>query len=118
MDRKILNTKAAGVTYEGRQALIAQLTGREPCRLVPEPTNKYDPNTIGVMVAHGGEVWHIGYIPREIASDIAPYLDGENLDCKIAEITGGFETRDGDTAALTRRRWAFVSGLNYPVLTR
>ncbi len=98
---RVLNTKVSGVTFDGRQALIAQLTGHEPCRLVPEPFNKFDPNAIGVMVAsERGEIWHIGYIPKEIAAEISPYLDGENLDCKIAEITGGFETRDGDIAAL------------------
>ena len=97
---KVLNTKIAGVTFEGRQSLIAQLTGREPCRLEPEPTNPYDSNAIAVKVAHGADIWHIGYIPREIAAEIAPHIDGESLMCEIAEITGGFETRDGDTAAL------------------
>lgn len=97
---RILNTKVSGVTFDGRQALVAQINTSDPCRLVPEPTNKYDPNAIGVMVAHDGQVWHIGYIPKEIAAQIAPYLEGEALMCRIAEITGGFETRDGDTAAL------------------
>lgn len=97
---KVINTKVSGVTFEGRQALIAQLSGREPCRLEPEPTNKYDPNAIAVKVAHGADIWHIGYIPRGIAAEIAPYLEGESLICQIEEITGGFETSSGDIAAL------------------
>ena len=35
----------------------------------------------------------------ELAATIAKLMDGESLMCKIDEITGGFETRDGDTAA-------------------
>lgn len=100
MENRILNTRVAGVTFDGRQALIAQLTSNEPCRLEPEPDNKFDPNAIAVKVAHDGEVWHIGYIPKEIAAEIAPHLEGEPIMCRIAEITGGFETYNGGTAAL------------------
>ena len=100
MTNRILNTRVAGVTFEGRQALIAQLSTSDPCRIVPEPTNAYDKNALAVHVAHNGEVWHIGFVPRDIAAEIAPYLEGETVMCRIAEITGGFETRDGDTAAL------------------
>lgn len=99
MISKVLNTRVSGVTFEGRQSLIAKLTGNEPCRLQPEPTNKFDPNALAVMVACNNEVWHIGYVPKEIAAEIAPYLDGEALMVKIAEITGGFELNDGGTAA-------------------
>lgn len=100
MTNRILNTKVAGVTYEGRQALIAQLTGREPCRLVPEPTNQYDSNAIAVEVNHRGDIFHIGYIPKEIAAEIAPHMEGEALMCSISEITGGFEFDSGETASL------------------
>lgn len=99
MSNRILNTKVAGVTYEGRQALVAQLTGREPCRLEPEPTNPYDSNAIAVKVAHDGEVWHIGYIPKEIAAQVAPFLEGEPIMCRIAEITGGFQIHEDEYAA-------------------
>lgn len=110
---RVLNTKIAGVTFENRQALIAQLTGREPCRLVPEPTNPYDENAIAVMVAIAmGSVWHIGYIPKELAAQVAPFLDGEALMCSIAEITGGFELNDGDTAAFGVRLRIELPGLD------
>lgn len=110
---KVLHTKVAGVTYEGRQALIAQLRGHEPCRLQPEPTNAYDPNAIAVMVAVApGSVWHIGYLPRELAAQVAPHLEGEALMVKIAEIVGGFETYDGDTAALGVRLRIELPGLD------
>ena len=96
MSNRILNTRVAGVPYEERQNLIGLLKGDEPCRLIPEPTNPYDKNAIAVHVAYGATVWHIGYIPKEIAAEIAEHLEGENLDCKIAEITGGFELSNGE----------------------
>lgn len=114
-----LHVKVAGVTYEGRQEHIAKLRGNEPVRLVPEPENKFDSNAIAVHIAvelpfedqdydgsdlgdgisHKTEVLHCGYIPRELAKDIAPLLDGESFDCKIEQVTGGFELFDGDMAA-------------------
>lgn len=96
---KILNTRVAGVTYEGRQTIIAQLSIGDPCRLETEPNNPYDKNAIAVKVAHGGQVWHIGYLPKDLAAQVSPYLDGENLMCCIEELTGGFELRNGETAA-------------------
>ena len=91
--------KVAGVTYDGRQALIAQLRGDEPVRAVQEPSNPYDPNAIAIHVAHDGQVWHCGFMPRDKAKEYAPLLEGENLDGHIREITGGFELSDGSTAA-------------------
>lgn len=99
MANRVLNTKVSGVTFEGRQALIARISPNDPCRIVPEPENPYDSNALAVHVAHGGEIWHIGFIPREMAARIAPYLEGEALMCSISEITGGFEFDSGETAS-------------------
>lgn len=96
----VLNIRVAGVSFDGRQALIARLVTSDPCRIVPEPDNKFDPNALAVHVASGGEVLHIGYIPKEFAARIAPLLDGESLMVKIAELTGGFELQNGQTAPL------------------
>jgi hypothetical protein len=95
--------KVAGVTFEGRQEHIAKLSGGEPCKIVPEPTNPYDRNALAVHVAHGGMIYHVGYVPRDIAAVVAVYLDGESLIAKVVEVTGGFETREGDTASLGLR---------------
>lgn len=87
-NNKTLIVKVAGVTYDGRQHIIADLSGDEPCRLIAEPDNKYDPNAIGVWVATSEGKAHIGYVPRELAAQIAPHLDG-SLDVKIDQIVGG-----------------------------
>lgn len=95
MSTRTIVSKVSGVTFEGRQSTIAQLRGNEPCRIVPEPTNKYDPNALAVHVAVKGEIKHVGYIPKELAAQIAPLLDGEQIMVHILEITGGFETPEG-----------------------
>lgn len=95
---KTYYAKVVGVTYENRQAIIATLKGNEPCRLVPEPSNPYDVNAIAVQVAKDGTIHHIGYIKKELAAQIAPYMEEEPLMCKIDEINGGFETSDGEIA--------------------
>lgn len=97
--RTLHNVKVSGVTYEGRQEHLAKLEGNEPVRLVPEPTNAYDPNAIAVMIAVKGDVLHCGYIPKELAAQIAPVMEGESFDCSIEAVTGGFELSNGDFAA-------------------
>ena len=104
MSSRIFTTRVAGTTYENRQELLAELSmlnqsDYPPCRLEPEPTNAYDPNAIKVMVAIApGEVKHAGYIPKDLAKQIAPYLEGEALMCSIVEINGGFVMFDGSIA--------------------
>lgn len=116
---KELIIKVTGVTFDNRQSVIALLKGNEPIRLEPEPENKYDPNALAVKVAvkiplhlqshdanqinriaDGIEIKHVGYVPKELAAEIAPLLDGESLMVKIKEITGGFELSNGKTALL------------------
>ncbi len=99
MTRTII-TKVAGVSFEGRQDVIAKLHGDEPCRIVPEPTNLYDKNALAIHVAVApGEIRHVGFVPRDLAAQIAPFLDGEQVMCELLEITGGFEIGDSEIAA-------------------
>lgn len=100
---RVLNTRVAGVTFEGRQQLIEQLDVWEAVLIVPEPENPYDKNALAVYVAHGSNKHHVGYIPRELASEIAPHLEGESVLAEVCEITGGFQKLDGTTASFGLR---------------
>jgi hypothetical protein len=88
------------------KALLSVLPAGHPLTLIPEPTNEYDPNAIKVVmksyqlpadllptiddaVANAGftldditnqDEWHLGYIPRDIAADLAPELAGKPRD--------------------------------------
>jgi hypothetical protein len=96
---KTLVFKVAGVTFEGRQEHISRMTRLTPVRIVPEPENAYDPNALAVHAAIDGEVKHVGFVPRDLAAEIAPKLDGEAVMCEVRDITGGFETSWGEIAA-------------------
>lgn len=78
-----------GVTFENRQPTIAALTGTEPIRIEPEPENPYDANALAVKVAVGGDIKHVGYIPRHLAAKFAPRMDGEPITGRIHLLTGG-----------------------------
>jgi hypothetical protein len=65
-------TRVAGVTFDGRQAVIARLSIGEEILLKREPTNPYDRNAICVERSDGQQ---IGYINRCLASTLAPFFD-------------------------------------------
>lgn len=44
----------------------------KPLSLIPEPSNPYDPNAIGVWNDQG--TLQVGYLPREYAAKLAPRL--------------------------------------------
>ncbi len=106
MTTKIITCKVAGVTYpdpltgEDRQAILGKLRGNEPTRIVPEPDNKFDPNALAVHIATADGVRHVGFVPRDLAKQIAPHLEGESVMASIVEVTGGFETFEGEIANL------------------
>jgi hypothetical protein len=91
--------KVRGVTFEGRQEIIAKMIGDEPARIVAEPTNLYDANALAIHVATKDGVKHIGYVPKENAAKFAPYLDGEPLTGYVIAITGGFLKADGSVVS-------------------
>lgn len=89
-----------GVTFENRQETIAKIKAGDVARIIPEPSNPFDPQAHSVNVAFDGAVRHIGYVPKELVSQVAEFFDGEEFDGVIEKITGGFEKRDGTTASL------------------
>lgn len=95
-----LYIKVAGVTHGKRQSHLAMRRGDEPIRIEPEPENPYDANALAVKCAMASGVEHLGYVPRDLASRVAPLMEGESLMVEIDEIIGGFELADGSLANL------------------
>ena len=65
-------TRVVGVTFEGRQAVVAQLVAGEQIILRREPANPYDANAIRV---ERRSCEQIGYIDRYKAATLAPIYD-------------------------------------------
>ena len=84
---KEIITKVVGVTFEGRQEVVAKLHLDEQILLRKEPFNPYDPNAIRVERLNGEQV---GYLNRYLASDLANRLDavGEPVKGTIINLTG------------------------------
>lgn len=88
-----LYTKIVGVTKrndcgEKIQDILEQISSfaeGEPLELEHEEDNPYDKNAIKVFYSNE----HIGYINRELAREIAPLVDREQIEAEICQITGG-----------------------------
>jgi single-stranded-DNA-specific exonuclease len=108
-DAASFHTKLAGVTFEGRQDVIAALEPGLPLRIDRQPDNPHDPNACAL---HGPDGRQVGFFNRRLAAVLAPLLDdGLDLDVTVADVTGGgdgeslgvnvlVERRDGGDAAV------------------
>jgi single-stranded-DNA-specific exonuclease len=85
--RDSMITKVVGVTFEGRQAIVAKLQVGEEIQLWRESTNPYDESAIRVERLNREQ---IGYINRFLAADLAPIFDaqGEPVPGSVTRLTG------------------------------
>ncbi len=82
-----IETRIAGVTYENRQSIIADMEKNEHVLLVREPGNPVDDNAVSVKRINGRQ---IGYLPREFAAKVAAKLDahGRPVSAVVTAILG------------------------------
>ena len=87
-----IHAKIVGVTYDNpdginRQDIISSLKSNSPIFLKRDYANIYDPNAIKVVDSGGVQ---LGFISRELASQIAPQMDsGKKFSVSITGLTGG-----------------------------
>ncbi|MDF9840770.1 MULTISPECIES: HIRAN domain-containing protein [unclassified Paenibacillus] len=80
--------RLTGVTFGDRQRTIAGLSAQDNIYLKREQSNLHDRNAIDVVNLTGAS---IGWIPREIAAQLAPQLDrGDSYEVHIHRIIGGY----------------------------
>jgi len=86
-----LETKVVGVTYEGRQSIVALLRTGEEVLLVREPDNPYDGNAIKVVRKEGQ---CFGFISRDIAASLASKFDkyGKSVEAIVVSLTKGYSS--------------------------
>jgi single-stranded-DNA-specific exonuclease len=95
------NTKIVGVTFEGRQDLIAGLQPGAELDLVRQPENAFDANAVAV---HFGRL-QLGFVRKPIAARIAPNIDaGERYRAEVRHITGGGTRSVGVNIWVSRER--------------
>ncbi len=104
-DAPRFHTKIAGVSFEGRQDVIAGLRVGAPLELRREPHNPHDSNAIAV---HYGNL-QLGFFNRKMAAHIAPLMDaGARYRARIASLTGGPSTSSGQAQGKHRGVNIFV----------
>jgi single-stranded-DNA-specific exonuclease len=92
VDNALFFTKVAGVTFEGRQPIVARCSVGESLVLVRDPNNHFDKGAIKVVRLNGEQV---GFIPAHVSrsgdsSGLAFRMDqGSEYRCRITNITGG-----------------------------
>lgn len=88
-DRTSFHTKIRGVSYANRQDLITTLKVGDAITLLRETNNPADKNAVACLTEGGATV---GYLSREIASQLAPVMDlGARYSAQVQEVTGGGE---------------------------
>lgn len=75
---RTLDLTVVGLGYRVTPAKMEELAGETPlkCSLVREPKNNHDENAVMVVVKEKPyENFHIGYLSRQVAQELAPRLD-------------------------------------------
>ena len=94
-DAPRFHTKIAGVSFEGRQDIIAGLRADATLELRREPDNPHDPNAIAV---HYGNL-RLGFFNKMLAAHLAPLIDGgARYRAHVASLTGGPPVASGASA--------------------
>lgn len=88
------NFHVAGTTFRGRQGYICYLNRNRAnayCSLRREANNAADANAIAVIGhVRGGKHVMLGYVPRELAAQLAPVMDaGRTVWCDNFKVVCG-----------------------------
>src|SRR6478752_872132 len=93
---RTIRTKVRGVSFYTRQSIIRSCCNEgDALALIREPQNSKDPNAVKVCRLVMGDSQpivgdQIGYVSRELAEEIAPFLDnGATATTQIIGVTGG-----------------------------
>lgn len=91
---RVVRTKVVGVSYEGRQEVVARLQVGDRVWLEREADNPFDANAIKVCRSNGEQ---FGYLNRYLAANLVPWFDayGKPLHGKVHLLTGS--ANDGYT---------------------
>jgi single-stranded-DNA-specific exonuclease len=101
-DAESFHTKLAGVTFEGRQKVVARLAPGTPLRLVRQADNEFDACACALFDPQGDQV---GFLNRRLAAVLAPAIDaGTDYEVTVSEVTGGVEGASLGVNVLVARR--------------
>jgi len=78
----------AGVKFHQYKDVLNDVSEGNVLQLIPEPTNKYDPNAVQIHFDNGDKSAFIGFVPKKFSSEISALLEvGIDLECKLTKFT-------------------------------
>lgn len=87
-----VETRVAGVTFEGRQEVLERVAVGDWLRALPDPGNPYDPNAVELyrVDAHGLAIEQVGFVPRLLAVLVSHIIAGGfEVWAHVVACTGG-----------------------------
>jgi len=86
-------TKVAGVTFDGRQEVIANVESGTKLQVIREKFNKHDTNAIRIDTVDGD---NLGFLNARLAKKLASHIDeGQKYLGQVSEVTGGQDKNYG-----------------------
>jgi len=76
----------AGARFHELPKVIHDLSVGNTLKLVPEPTNPYDPNAIKIIYETFEKSAFLGYVPAKFSSEISALMEISKLECVITEL--------------------------------
>lgn len=74
----------AGVQHHNMHKVLSILKEGLYLQLVPEPTNKYDPNAVRIIFLTAKKDVMLGYVPKKFSSEVSAAIEiGKNVECII-----------------------------------
>lgn len=72
----------AGVQYHQYKSVLNDITEGDSLQLIPEPTNKFDPNAVQIYFDNSDKAAFIGFVPKKFSSEISASIEvGKKLEC-------------------------------------
>lgn len=78
----------AGVRFHKLNTVIDDIAEGDDLTLVPEPSNKFDPNAIKIEYRlRAADNAMLGYVPKRISSEVAAMIEiGKEVKCILTEL--------------------------------
>jgi len=78
----------AGVQFHDLKTVIDIIKEDDHLVLIPDPTNKYDPNAVEIKyIDKDYDEIFLGFVPKKFSSEVAAALEiGRKLECVLVEL--------------------------------
>ena len=78
----------AGVKFHQYKSILNDVSEGNTLQLIPEPSNKFDPNAVQIHFDNGGKAAFLGFVPKKFSSEVSALLEiGIRIECTLTKFT-------------------------------